>query len=398
MRIGILVAAAIVLAAIGSSLLLAADAVTVRFIVTPPAGTDAQAQLYLAGSLEAVGNWKADGRPLVRQPDGSYLLELSVGASQRLEYKITRGSWQTVEKGPAGEELANRVLEPKADSTQRVTVARWADATGATPPTTRQSTVRGDVRVHEMFHSTVLSNDRKLLVYLPPGYDKAADRYPVLYMHDGQNLFDAATSFAGEWNADETADALIKTGTVKPVIIVGIENRGAERMDEYTPTRDADHGGKAHLYARFVVEEVKPFIDSTYRTLRDRRNTAVGGSSLGGLVSLYLCQKYSDSIGACAAISPALGWDDGQFLRELIARPDMLKDVRLWLDMGTQEGSNPVLSVQRCEELAGALRREGWVDGKDLIWRKVVGAGHNEAAWSERFGEVLVFLFGSDSR
>jgi predicted alpha/beta superfamily hydrolase len=369
---------------------LAADQVTVRFIVTPPAGTDSKAQVYLAGSLDAVGQWKADGKAMSRQTDGSYLLELSLPKGQRLEFKFTRGTWQTVEKGAVGEELNNRVLDLKEDSVQRITIAKWADSNGAAP-TTRPTTIHGDVRVHEKFHSKLLSNDRKLLVYLPPGYDRATQRYPVLYMHDGQNLFDDATSFAGEWRADETADELIKAGKIKPVIIVGIENRGAERMDEYTPTRDARHGagGKGALYAKFVLEEAKPFIDSTYRTLPDRANTGVGGSSLGGLISLYICQQYPQKIGSCAAVSPALGWDERRLLNELVEKPDALKDVQLWLDMGTEEGSDPALAIEPCEQLAAALQKQGG----SFMWHKVEGARHNERAWAQRFGDILQFLY-----
>jgi predicted alpha/beta superfamily hydrolase len=246
--------------------------------------------------------------------------------------------------------------------------------------------------------SRILENDRRLLVYLPPGYDKATGRYPVLYMHDGQNLFDAASSFVGEWKADETADALIKAGKIRPIIIVGIENRGAERMNEYTPTHDARHGagGRAAMYAKFVLDEVKPFIDKTYRTLPDRANTAVGGSSLGGLVSLYMCAEHPDKIGLCAAVSPALQWDQLDLLTDLVMHPGAMKDVRLWLDMGTNEGPNPDIAVQNCASLAAALRKRGRVEGRDFIWRKVDGAAHNEAAWAERFGEILVFLFGAD--
>ncbi len=158
-------------------------------------------------------------------------------------------------------------------------------------------TLTGDIRAQKNFHSNILNNDRDILVYLPPGYDAAKNRrYAVLYLHDGQNLFDGATSFiAGqEWQVDETAQRLIAAGKIEPLMIVGINNAGKDRNNEYAPVEDARYkmGGKADLYGRMLVEELKPFIDSRYRTRRDAEHTGLGGSSLGGLVSIYLALKY----------------------------------------------------------------------------------------------------------
>ena len=150
-------------------------------------------------------------------------------------------------------------------------------------------TLTGDIRHHEKFRSQFLPTAHDVIVYLPPGYDSdKRTRYPVLYMQDGQNLFDDATAFSQEWRLDETAQALITDGVIEPLIIVGIYNAGAHRMDEYTPTRDRRRraGGKASHYGRMLVEELKPFIDREYRTLPGAASTGVGGSSLGGLVSL----------------------------------------------------------------------------------------------------------------
>ncbi|HJZ83033.1 MAG TPA: alpha/beta hydrolase-fold protein, partial [Pyrinomonadaceae bacterium] len=161
----------------------------------------------------------------------------------------------------------------------------------------REHTLTGDVRLHHNFHSNVLNNDRDVIVYLPPGYEADKQkRYPVFYMHDGQNIFDGATSYipGQEWRVDEVAQSLIAASRIEPLIIVGIYNAGRERVNEYTPAQDAKYkaGGKADLYGRFLVEEVKPFIDRTYRTMPDSKHTGLGGSSLGGLISLYLGLKY----------------------------------------------------------------------------------------------------------
>src|SRR5262249_43850872 len=156
--------------------------------------------------------------------------------------------------------------------------------------------------------SRILNNDRDVLVYLPPGYEKERQkRYSVFYLNDGQNLFDGATAFVPgqEWHVDETAESLISSGKVDPLIIVGIDNAGNDRVNEYTPVADEKYkGGRADLYGRMLVEELKPFIDSTYRTRKDAGHTGIGGSSLGALVSLYLGFKYPDVFRKVAALSP----------------------------------------------------------------------------------------------
>jgi predicted alpha/beta superfamily hydrolase len=252
------------------------------------------------------------------------------------------------------------------------------------------------VRTHDV-HSKILNNNRKVLVWLPPGYEKdSSRRYPVLYMHDGQNLFDDATSFAGEWRADETAQQLVEQGKIEPIIIVGIENTW-QRVLEYTPTVDAGEGGRGQQYARFVVEEVKPLIDQTYRTKPDAANTAVGGSSLGGLISIYMVQKHGDVFGRCAAVSPSLWWGNGKYLADMTRDMSFAKGKRIWLDMGTSENADPALSrenVQHCETFANALRVAGLTTDKDYAWRAYDGAAHNETAWADRFDDVLIFLFG----
>ncbi len=252
----------------------------------------------------------------------------------------------------------------------------------------------GEIRYHKKFHSKFLPTDRDLIVYLPPGYD--ADkrrRYPVLYLHDGQNLFDGATSFipGQEWRVDETAQRLIRAGAVEPLIVVGIYNAGKERVDEYTATRDAKYnsGGKADLYGRLVVEELKPFIDSQYRTLRDARHTGLGGSSLGALVSLHLALKYPKVFGLAAVVSPSVWWDNRQILREVAALKKRPK-TRVWLDVGTDESEEAAPDARL---LRDALVAKGWKVGRDLQYFEAQGAKHNEAAWAARVEQILRFLY-----
>ena len=187
---------------------------------------------------------------------------------------------------------------------------------------------------HERFHSAFLPDDRDVLVWLPPGYDTESDhRYPVLYMHDGQNLFDPETAFQkGEhWRVGETAAELIAAGQLEPLIIVGISNTGEERIHEYTPTRDAWlGGGLAGDYGRLIVEDLKPLIDRTYRTLPDRQHTGLGGSSLGGLVTLHLGFTHPEVFSRLAVLSPSVWWDRRAILTTVRhARPKPA--VRLWV-------------------------------------------------------------------
>jgi predicted alpha/beta superfamily hydrolase len=253
-------------------------------------------------------------------------------------------------------------------------------------------TLTGNFRSHEKFHSKFLEHDRDVLVYLPPGYDeKPNERYPVLYLHDGQNLFDQATAFGEEWRVDETAQQLITTGKIEPLIIVGIYNTGEHRVDEYTPTPQADKkaGGKADAYGRMLVEELKPLIESTYRTLTGSPNTAMGGSSLGGLLTLHLGLRYPKTFGKLAVLSPSVWWDGRVILREVEALPKKFA-ARIWLDAGTREGKE-VLPDARM--LRDALLDKGWVIPDDLMYFEARGGEHNERSWAKRVGPMLKFLF-----
>ena len=378
-----------------SSSVASAAEVSVAFRVKAPPSTPADAKLYLAGDAEQLGAWKEDGVELTRGEDGVHAAKVTLPADREVQYKVTRGSWGTVEKNADGSELANRTFRPTKDATVEIEVAAWADqlAAAATPA----STASGDIRVHEKFASKHLGNERRLLVWLPPGYEQdAARRYDVLYMHDGQNLFDAATSLSGEWKADETAKQLIERKTIRPIIIVGIANN-SQRIDEYTLTRDDRRGagGSGAKYMKFVAEEVKPFIDATYRTNNGRESAGVAGSSLGGTISLEICRAYPQTFGLCAALSPAAWWNGGEMLARLEKDLSWTTGTRIWVDTGTKEGEGPqqgayVDSVRRIDAM---LKKAGLVEGKHYRAKVVDGAEHNEQAWAARFGDVLMFLF-----
>jgi predicted alpha/beta superfamily hydrolase len=257
------------------------------------------------------------------------------------------------------------------------------------------------LRVWQRFHSRIFRNSRDVTVWTPPGYGDPRRRHPVVYFQDGQNIFDPATAFAGQaWHAGETTERLIAERRITPPILVGIGNTGANRINEYTPTRaefDLDgqkqrSAGDAKRYARFVVTELKPFIDARYLTLPGPRTTSLVGSSMGGLVSLYTALWHPRVFGNVAALSPSLWWDNRVALRDFGALKRPL-DVRLWVDMGTAEPGWEVVQFFR-DALIGA----GWTLGDNLHYREVAGAEHCEQAWAARLGEVLEFLVGRGER
>lgn len=252
------------------------------------------------------------------------------------------------------------------------------------------------LRVHQNFGSAHLAAPRNILVYLPPGYGESGERrYPVLYMHDGQNLFDPADAFGGvAWGVDQTAHNLILAGQIEPLIIVGIYNAGSRRIDEYTPVKSTTgrmrgHGGGADRYGRMIIEELKPFIDAQYLTKPEREATGLGGSSLGGLVSLYLGFKRPDVFSRLAVLSPSVWWANNQIIREA-ARLGGRLPLRIWLDIGKREGSRIKHQVRALKEI---LLANGWRSDLDLAYYEIPEARHEEAAWAARFGEVLRFLY-----
>ena len=251
----------------------------------------------------------------------------------------------------------------------------------------------GQLRRHENFRSKFLRNSRNLIVYLPPGYDEQPQRrFPVLYLHDGQNLFDGSTSYiqGQDWHVGPTADQEIHAGRVEPLIIVGIYNTGKARIREYTPTRVPRlGGGRADRYGKFLLEEVMPFVHRDYRAEGGPWRTGIGGSSLGGLVSLYLGMSRSDVFGKIAALSPSVWWNQ-RVIHKFAASVPLQSRPRIWLDIGTREGPRIVEDVERYRDV---LLQRGWQYGRDLHYERVEGAEHNELAWARRVGPFLRFLY-----
>lgn len=252
-------------------------------------------------------------------------------------------------------------------------------------------------RVIRKFRSHFLPDARDVSIYLPEAYlAQPRRRFPVFYLHDGQNLFDTRTSYVPgrTWRAHTTADILTREGLMELVILVGINNTGARRMAEYTPTRDPRlGGGEGHRYGLLLTRELKPAIDKRFRTLTDPENTALGGSSLGGLISLALGLEFSDVFGKLAVMSPSVWWNQRSILpRVNAARPR--PHLKIWLDMGTAEG---LRHLRDTDLLHRRLNVRGWRDGEDLAYLRVTGATHDEESWAQRFDEVLRFLFPAKS-
>jgi predicted alpha/beta superfamily hydrolase len=243
------------------------------------------------------------------------------------------------------------------------------------------------------FHSRFLADDRDVYVYLPEQYrTQPRRRFPVFYLHDGQNLFDGRSSYAVNrtWRAHKTADDLTSHGLMEPVILVGVANTGVRRMAEYTPTRDAKlGGGEGGRYGRLLVEDLKPLIDGRFRTLPDPGSTALGGSSLGGLITLALGLEYPDVFGKLAVMSPSVWWDNRSLL-EIVNAVRVKPELKIWLDMGTAEG---LRHVRDTDQLYRRLLLRGWKDDVDLKYVRVADAVHDEEAWAVRFDQVLRFLF-----
>ncbi|MFL6569121.1 MAG: alpha/beta hydrolase [Chthoniobacterales bacterium] len=259
-------------------------------------------------------------------------------------------------------------------------------------------TLTGNIQSHTHFESRILGNRRDILVYLPPGYRRATTRrFPVLYMHDGQNLFDAATAFGGvEWGADETAHRLIQQKLMAPVIIVAVANTGGDRIHEYVPTRGRIEEGKRtrskgllRKYGRFLSEELKPFIDAHYRTLSDADSTGLAGSSLGGLATMVLGLWFPNVFRRLAVMSPSIWWDDCVLLKMVEELDEEAKPpLKIWLDTGTNEPG-----WERARLLRDGLLEKGWRLYDDLQYLEDDGAAHTEAAWAYRLDPALRFLY-----
>ncbi|MCF8405542.1 MAG: T9SS type A sorting domain-containing protein [Bacteroidales bacterium] len=340
--------------------------------------------LYIAGDFQG---WDP-GDPayaLQKNAEDKWFIQLdSMASGTTLQFKFTRGDWGRVEKGEFGEEIPNREFTYGNGETVHVIIYNWADGGGG------NSTAAENVIVmDEEFFMPQLERNRRIWLYLPPDYNANEDNYPVIYMHDGQNLFDTYTAFAGEWEVDETLNDLFDLGYKVP-IVVGIDNGGTERINEYTPWVNPGYGGgQGALYIDFIVETLKPYIDENYRTAPGRESTAIWGSSLGGLISHYGAMKFQNVFSKAGIYSPSYWFSDSvwTFTNDMGHQQAM----RLYQMTGSLEGGSMVANTWAMQDTLAEL---GF--GSEEITTKIVEGGqHNEQLWREDFAEAYLWLFQS---
>ena len=378
--------------------------VTVRVRVPEGTGT-----VYLAGSLPALGPWRPDALALAgqgRERTG----EVTAPPGTTLEYKFTLGSWDREALGSAGIVAPNNHLVLDRDTLvvheitdfkkdPREYIADW-----------RGSGVKGRLVYWTDVRSAFLSPTRHVEIWLPPGYDSAAARrYPVLYMHDGQNLFDPRIANTGvDWGVDEAVVRLVKRGMITPIIVVGVWST-TSRFSEYSPWHDAPN------YARFLIEELMPRVNAAFHTLTGPGNTAVMGSSMGGLLSFYLVTHHPEAFGACGCESTHFPLSESVVAQvfpnvPVPTAPDttpyIVRDIRTGLkapqgaryrfDFGSL-GLDSAYAPSH-EAVRRWLLAQGRVEGRDFVVHRYEGATHNEASWRKRLEDPLTFLFGKRQR
>lgn len=345
--------------------------VKVTFKVTIPASTPIPETVYLAGSMNG---WTAAAKDwqLAAASAGVYQLNVSIPAGA-YEYKFTRGDWSKVECSATGAPIANRTLHVLHDTIVTLNIAEWQDK----HPIEKKHSASANVHIiSEKFDIPQLGRQRRVWIYLPPGYAYGKAKYPVIYMQDGQNLFDELTSGYGqEWGVDEFMDSL-KNG--QQAIIVGIDHGGNNRISEYDPY-DSQYGkGRGDDYSLFLVKTLKPYIDSHYQTLPDAKHSTVAGSSMGGLISMYAALKYPKVFGNAGIFSPSF-WIGPQIYDYAKANAD--SGSRYYFVCGDQESDKEVADMQKMVDI---LKFKGSPE-KNIPVTIIKGAKHNEVQWRADF-------------
>jgi predicted alpha/beta superfamily hydrolase len=366
--------------------------VTIRAEVPADTGT-----VYLTGNCARLGDWDPPGLAMAGS-GAERSATISLPRGTELEYKFTLGSWDREGLGPSGTVMPNYRLTVESDTNITVTIGGFKkggpDVAGYLADW-KNSGVTGRLIYWTNVSSKFLDAPRNVEIWLPPDYDNhSTNRYDVLYMHDGQNLFDARLSaFGTAWEADKAVTRCARTGKIPPLIVVGVWNTG-DRLREYSPW---DLGTN---YAEFLIEELMPEVNRTFRTLTGPEHTAVMGSSMGGLISFWLCWKHPDVFGRAGCLSTSFTWngsveDTGApplIEREIAAHVAGPRGVRLYFDYGTGKLDRKIGPEQ--DRVAEWLRSEGLKEGGDFVVRVFPGADHNEAAWRARLDEPLTWLYG----
>ncbi len=357
-------------------------------LISPEPHNTAQDSIYLSGSFN---DWKPnDERYLFEYvSEGVFELDASIPNDERnIEYKYTRGSWSIAEVASLGEQMPNRELQlSKVKGVINDTIASWDKVLPA-------HSALPNVRVlHETFHIPELDRSRRIWIYLPTNYEESTDkRYPVIYMHDGQNLFDERFAPFGEWQVDETLKEQ-EESLGREVIVVGIEHGDKTRLDEYSPYKHPKHGGgEGKRYLEFIVNTLKPYIDKEYRTLPDREHTIIGGASMGGLISFCAGIYYPDTFGKLLVLSPSFWFSEQVYTdaQELLAHESFPK---IYMGVGMKEVSIMPHGVEKMEELLH--QRPSYQQGKKLQVFYDIEGHHNEKTWARQFPHGIEWLLSA---
>ena len=357
-------------------------------ITAVPANTPANATIYLAGSFNNWNPGSAAHTLTYDATDRSYQITLPAGTGT-IEYKFTRGAWASVETTASNGQVPNRSFTFGSSAGPVLCqVLNWQDLAG--PPSGGPSTAAANVSViSTAFAMPQLGRTRRVWLYLPPGYATSGRRYPVLYLQDGQNVFDAATSFAGEWGVDETLNQLAASGQDPTGCIVVAVDNGPNRLDEYSPWNNSQYGGgQGDLYLDFLVQTLKPYIDTNYRTLPDRANTGIGGSSMGGLIATYAALREPAVFGKVAAFSPAY-WFAYPQLSAYAHQHPANPNTRFYFVSGTTESTGMVPQMQA---LRDSLQRGG-VPAANLNFNTRADGQHAEWFWKREFPAGYAWLY-----
>jgi predicted alpha/beta superfamily hydrolase len=355
--------------------------VTIR-IESLPVGTPPGATIYLAGNFNG---WNPGSAAYALAPDAQGRPSITFSPSSgTLKFKFTRGTWSTVEGDGNGGFLPDRTLVYNGQPTELLlTIQSW-EGMGSS------STAQPNVLVWDSsYYIPQLNRNRRIWVYLPPDYASAVDkRYPVLYMHDGQNLFDVSTAFAGEWKVDESLNALQAQGD-HGCIVVGIDNGGVYRLDEYSPWVNPTYGGgQGEAYVQFITENLKPRVDSIYRTIPGRQTTGIMGSSMGGLISMYALAERQDIFSRAGIFSPAFWFAGGSPAAHTASR-EKVGDVRVYFLAGGQE---PASVAGNMQAVAQAMLTAGFLPDEQQLVVQPDGQ-HSEWFWARAFPEAYTWLF-----
>lgn len=351
-----------------------------------PAGTPAADTIFVAGSFN---NWNPahTSHSMQKSGQGSYHLRLPLSEGSA-EFKLTRGSWKTVETDAKGAHVPNRKLDLSKPGTFSLQVQGWQDLL-LTADEKPASTAAANVRVlTDSFELPQLGRHRRIWLYLPPDYDTSARHYPVLYMHDGQNLFDSATGFSGEWGVDETLNALTAEGQTDGVIVVGIDHGDDQRIAEYAPWKNKQYGGgEGAAYMAFLVETLKPYIDQHYRTRAEPSFTGLVGSSLGGLISLYGALEYPDVFGRIGIFSPAF-WFNPEIFAYTSQKLKPEAGQRFYFIASQRESEEMVPHMRQLWE---RMQQKG-VAAENLHFKASQDGAHSEWYWQREFPQAFLWL------